>query len=347
MIKVLIVDDSATVRQYLKAVFEEDSSFEVVGVACDGKEAVAMVRRKNPDVVTMDIHMPGMDGFEATREIMRTHPVPIVVVSSSYDSGQIEKTFMALKAGAVAALGKPAGPGHPNSAAMVRKLIQTVRLMSEIKVVRRHPNLQQSGSAPGRASRPASFGSVRPAEIVAIGASTGGPPVLQQVLSGLPGSFPFPILVVQHISRGFLEGMVEWLAKETELKLRIPVDGERIKAGVVYFAPDDHHMGVTLKGEIILSNAPLINSVRPSVSYLFSSIANAYRQRAIGILLTGMGKDGAMELKEMKAKGATTLAQDRESSVVFGMPGEAVKINAADHVLDPGKIAGFLNSIPE
>ena len=300
MIRVLIVDDSATIRQFFKNVFEESGDLEVVGMAADGRSAVALVQQKNPDVVTMDIHMPVMDGFEATREIMQVNPVPIVIVSAGYEPDQVEKTFMALEAGAVAVLEKPGGPGHPNSAAMVRKMIQTVRLMSEIKVVRHRPGLMQPVRASGRGSREGSCGSSRRAEIVAVGASTGGPPVLQQILSGLPGSFPLPILVVQHISRGFLEGMLEWLGRETDLQLRIPAGGDRIKAGRVYFAPDGHHMGVTPKGEIILSKAPPINSVRPSVSYLFTSVASAFGRRAVGILLTGMGKDGARELKEMK-----------------------------------------------
>ncbi len=365
-IKVLIVDDSPTIREYLKYIISTDNNITVVGTARDGKEAVDLVQQTHPDVVTMDIHMPRMDGYEATRKIMEIHPVPIVIISSKIPE-DVENTFRAIKAGAVAVLEKPGGPGHPESEFMVAKIIQTIKLMSEIRVVRRLINsrksrissVQQVGSSlrlePTQRLEPTSHEEKTPLfqnsayliQTVAIGASTGGPPVIRTILSNLTKGFPFTILFVQHIASGFLRGMVEWLKKEIGegLPIHIASHGDRALPGHVYFAPDDFHMGIMSSGEIVLSKSSHENGLRPSVSYLFRSAANAYGNKSAGILLTGMGRDGAAELKTMKEKGAVTIAQNRESSVIYGMPGEAVKIDAATHILSPERIAEFLNII--
>jgi len=343
--RVLIVDDSLTAREYLKHIINKDENLSVVAMARDGQEAVSLVRQNHPDVVTMDIHMPRMDGYEATRKIMEIHPVPVVIVSSTRNPRSVEKTFQAMQAGAVASIEKPKGPGHPDADRMIAELIKTVKLMSEVKVVRRFAKY----AAPKSVHKISPKAEIRPQpgqiELVAIGASTGGPPVIRTILSGLSGGFPFPILIVQHIASGFLQGMVEWLGKETPFPVQIPANGERVMGGKVYFAPDGYHMGVTARGEIVLSNSSKENGLRPAVSYLFRSVAKTYGQRAMGVLLTGMGKDGALELKEMKKKGAITIAQDKESSVVFGMPAEAVKLGAADYILAPEEIARFLTTI--
>jgi len=379
-IKVLIVDDSPTIREYLNYIISTDHDIKVVGTARDGKEAVDLVQQTNPDVVTMDIHMPRMDGYEATRKIMEIHPVPIVIISSKIPE-DIENTFRAIKAGAVAVLEKPGGPGHPEAEYMAAKILQTIKLMSEIRVVRRLINrrknrissMQQVGSGlrpeptqlqqVGSGLRPEPTQRLEPTsyeektrlfqnaayliQVVAIGASTGGPPVIRTILCNLTKGFPFTLLFVQHIASGFLKGMVAWLKKETGggLPIQIASNGDRALPGHVYFAPDDFQMGITGSGEIVLSKNSHENGLRPSVSYLFRSAVNAYGNRSAGILLTGMGRDGAAELKIMKEKGAVTIAQDRESSVIYGMPGEAVKIDAATHILSPEKIAEFLNII--
>jgi len=317
----------------------------VVGVAKDGEEGVKLAKLKRPDIITMDIHMPKMDGFEATRRIMEECPVPIVVVTSSWDPDSVKNSFRAIGAGALAALEKPPGPGHPRSNTLAAKLVQTIKTMSEVKVVRRSPRKRKPGGAP--AVSPAAGPAVarQRIEVVAIGASTGGPPVLKGLLSELGQGFSAPILIVQHIAQGFLEGMVEWVNKESKLSVTIASDGEHIRKGVVYFAPDGSHMGVTGGGRIVLSEGPVENGVRPSVSHLFRSVTKAYGKRGAGVLLTGMGKDGAVELAQMKERGAVTVAQDRESCVVYGMPAEAIKLNGAVHVLSPEAITGFLNSI--
>jgi len=304
-----------------------------------------MVKSKCPDIVTMDIRMPKMDGYEATRKMMATNPVPIVMVSATLSLEGVESSCKAMEAGAIAALEKPKGPGHPEADRMVKKLARTLRIMSEIKVVRR----TAKQSIPGTASRLSAVTATRPgtvrAELVAIGASTGGLPAIKTILSGLPENFPVPILIVQHITSGFLPGMVKWLDAEIALPVKIAAHRDRILKRHVYFAPNDHHVGINQKGKIVLSDTPPINGVRPSVSHLFSSVARSYGQRAIGVLLTGMGKDGALGLKEMKEKGALTIAQDKESSVVFGMPAEAIKMNAADKIFSPKEIACFLGSL--
>ena len=345
IIRVLIVDDSFTIRQYLEYVINSDPDLEVVGVAKDGEEGVKLAKVKRPDIITMDIHMPKMNGYEATRRIMEECPAPIVVVTSSWDPDDVKNSFRAIDAGALVALEKPPGPGHPKSKPLVAKLLQTIKTMSEIRVVKRFPRQKKPGGVPEVLPAAAPAVALQRVEVVAIGASTGGPPVLKDILSGLGPGFSVPVLIVQHIAAGFLEGMVEWLNRESGLSVTIASDGEHIRRGVVYFAPDGSHMGVIGGGRIVLKDGPVENGVRPSVSHLFRSIAKAYGGRGAGVLLTGMGKDGAVELAQMKEKGAVTIAQDKESCVVYGMPAEAIKLNGAVHVFSPEGIKSFLNSI--
>lgn len=343
MIKVLVVDDSAVVRQYLKHLYEADGQIKVCGLAENGKEAVEMASALRPDVISMDINMPVMNGMEATRRIMETVPVPIVIVSASFQKNDVEKSFLALEAGAVAILAKPGGERDAITTMASQDLIETLKLMSEIKVVRRWSK-DHTGKKP--ALVPAvSVSNDHKIEIVAIGASTGGPPVLQTILAGMDSSFPAPVLVVQHIAKGFIEGLTDWLSHTTGMKASIARHGERAIDGRVYFAPDDRHMGINSSSRILLSAAEPENGVRPSVSYLFRSAREAFGKSTAGVLLTGMGKDGADELLAMHDAGGVTIAQDMETSVVFGMPGEAVRLGAADHVLAPDLIAQVLTRI--
>ena len=347
MINVLIVDDSAVVRQHLKDVLESDKDIRVMGTAKDGEEAVRFVQEKKPDVITMDINMPNMNGFEATRKIMETNPVPIVIVTASYDRSDVEKSFHSMEAGALAIIEKPFGEGHPHSKETQNDLVQTVKLMSEVKVVRRwkRERERQSEAIDKKVSDKGLKKRDKKIKIVAIGASTGGPPIIQTILSGLKKGYPAPILVVQHISKGFLEGLVEWLRQSTGLPVHIAKHGEELLPGHIYFARDDYHLGVDEDGRLRLNREEIENGIRPSVSYMFRSIMNSFDGEAVGILLTGMGKDGAMEMKMMKDNGAVTIAQDRESSVVYGMPGEAVRLDGATYVLTPEEIAPTLEAL--
>ncbi len=343
--RVVIVDDSVTIRQYLAHIIDSDPGLEVVGTARDGEEGVKLVRRKRPDIVTMDIHMPRMDGYEATRRIMAECPVPIVIVTSSWHPDDVKNTFWAIDAGALAALEKPPGPGNPRSKPLVAKLLQTIKTLSEVRVVKRFPIKHRSPAA-NQGSLPGPNGPLKQQiDVLAIGASTGGPPVIKTILSGLRQGFSLPILIVQHITPGFLEGMVGWLDKECGMSVKIGTDGEHIRGGVVYFAPDGAHMGVNGSRRLVLSEGPLENGVRPSVSHLFRSVANAYGPRAIGVLLSGMGRDGAADMALMRERGAITVSQNKESCVVYGMPAEAVRLNGAAYILPPEKIASLLNSV--
>lgn len=344
-IKVLIVDDSAVVRQHLKHIFEADGDILVVGMAVNGEEAVRFVQGQRPDVITMDVIMPKMNGHEATRRIMETHPVPIVIVTASFNRGDVEKSFLAMEAGAVAIVEKPFGMDSPDYDIAKRELVQTVKLMSEVRVVKRWNKVRLSGTVGTKISKGEAERISNRVKIVAIGASTGGPPVLQTIISCLPRGFPVPLMIVQHIAKGFLEGMTEWLRHTTTLPIHIAAHGEHLLPGHVYFAPDDFHMGVGSGSRIGLSKAAPENNIRPSVSYLFRSVMQAFEGSVIGVLLTGMGKDGAEELGLMKEKGAATIVQDQESSVVYGMPGEAIKLGAAMYVLPPEKIPIALENL--
>lgn len=340
MIKVLVAEDSAVMRAFLVHLLESDPQLRVIGAVADGQAALDFVVRDKPDVVLMDIHMPRLDGFEATRRIMGSQAVPIVICSATSNVKDVLVVFQAMEAGAVACIEKPRGSEDGQLEDVAAELVRTVKLMAAVKVVRRWSG---SRSAP---AVPVPSVQMRPApariEVIGIGASTGGPPVLQTIFAGLPRDFRVPILVVQHIVPNFLHGMGEWLSQTTGLRVQIAAHGICPLPGNVYLAPDDFHMGMDSGERIVLSREAPENHLRPAVSFLFRSLAKTYGPKALGVLLTGMGRDGADELKAMKDRGAITIAQDFASSIVHGMPGEVIALGGATHVLPDDAIAGAL-----
>lgn len=336
-------------RELLVSILSADPRIKVVGTAANGEEALEALKHEVPDLLTVDINMPGMNGFDLTRHIIQTHPVPVVIVTAGWRPEEVATTFKAIEAGAVAIVGKPHGPGHREYERDARKLVETVKAMSEVKMVRRWTRPRPIGTerpAPSPA-KPAVLAPPRQVprpDVIAIGASTGGPLVLQTILRGLRPGFPVPILIVQHIAAGFLQGLVDWLVSTTGFPVSVAGAGERALPGHAYFAPDGFHMGVAADRRLVLSLEAPDTGLRPSVSHLFASVARVYGADSAGVLLTGMGKDGAEQLKVMRERGAMTIAQDRESSLVFGMPGEAVKLEAAAFVVAPERIVALLEA---
>jgi two-component system chemotaxis response regulator CheB len=344
--RVLVVEDSPVLRDLLVHILESDPDIAVIATASNGEQAVERTHRHRPDVIAMDVHMPKMTGLDATRKIMETCPTPIVLVSGSSMRDQAASTFQALEAGALAFIQKPNGVVHALYEQAARHLCETIKLMSEVKVVRRWP---KRDGAPARArvpERTEAIGSVATdVEVVAIGASTGGPIALKAILSDLPTDLAVPILVVQHIAVGFTDAFADWLAQTCSVAVKVAIPGQFIQAGHVYVAPDGHHMRIERGGRIALGQDQPENGHRPSVSCLFRSVAAVFGRKAIGILLSGMGSDGAEELKTMKEKGALTIAQDKESCIVHGMPGQAIGLDAATYVLSPEAIAATLRAL--
>jgi len=283
--------------------------------------------------------MPDMNGIEATRRIMDERPTPIVIISGVLDPEQSAANFMALEAGALALLPKPSLAADTHDEELSRLAI-TVKTMSGVRVIRRRAGAaarrDSTPTPPLRRQTPAVF------KAVCIGASTGGPQALADFLARVPVDFPLPVLVVQHIAQGFLAGLVTWLQGYCALTVKAAGDLESVRPGVVYFAPDDQHMEIDAAGVIHLNRLAAMHGLRPAVSRLFASAAKNLRHQAIGILLTGMGRDGAEELRSMRDMGAMTIAQDRESSVVHGMPGAAIALGGASHVLALAHMVPFL-----
>lgn len=334
-IRVFVVDDSPLVREWLVSLINADPALEVVGMAKDGEEAVNLVTKYLPDVITMDIHMPKMGGFEATRSIMETNPVPILVVTGSSSAQDVSTSFQAIEAGAVSVVCRPFGIGHPKHEKSVKELLDAIHSMAEVKLVRRWPREKKTPMPVAKKIK----GGVR---VIAIGASTAGPIPIQTILSGLPKDLPVPVLIVQHIAEGFVEGFAEWLEHSTGFPTRIAAHGEKLLPGFAYVAPDGVQMQVSSEERILLEDKDAQNGFCPSVSGLFRSISEVFGGQAIAVLLSGMGKDGAEELKLLRESGATTIVQDLKTAVVPGMPGEAIRLGAAMHIFSPEEIAEFL-----
>lgn len=338
-IRVLVVEDSLTVRKRLVEVLESDPGLEVVAEAPDGKRAIELCQSLRPDVMTLDMMMPLLTGVPVTEYVMAYCPTPILIVSASTNRGELFKTYEALAAGALDVLEKPTASTIPEEWA--RTFIATVKLISRIKVIthprgrmtHKHPALDAIDLAPR-------FLPSQP-RVVAIGASTGGPAAILAILRELPASFPLPVLIVIHLSRPFAAAMAEWLDGQSAIRVRYAKDGEALPKSGIILAPPGQHLLVR-GGQLRLTDDPERHSCRPSVDVLFESLAREVGPGCIACLLTGMGKDGAQGLLAARQAGAVTLAQNEASSVVFGMPGEAIRMGAAQRALSIEEFAPAL-----
>jgi len=349
--RVLVVEDSLTVRKRMLEVLAADPDIEVVGEAEDGKRGIEMCQQLRPDVVTLDMMLPVMSGLAATEFIMAYCPTPILIVSSSTNRGELFKTYEALAAGALDVLDKPRG--NELDDAWEQKLVATVKLLSRIKVITHlRARLGPMGPRGGPASieaAPRSTTLVAPGRLraVAIGVSTGGPAALVEILRGLPHGFPLPILLVIHMGKLFAPAFAEWLDGQSPIHVAYAADGDPLPAvgeGRVLMAVPDSHL-VLRQGKLRLTRDPERHSCRPSVDVLFASLAQELGADCVGCLLTGMGKDGAEGLLALRRAGGTTIAQDEATSVVFGMPREAILLGAAEQVLPLEKIAPALGAL--
>jgi two-component system chemotaxis response regulator CheB len=329
MLRILVVDDSPTARTLLVEILRRDPDMEVVGEAGDGMEGVELVKKLRPDLVTMDVHMPRLDGFAATKEIMIVAPTPIILVTGSFREREVEAAMQSLRIGALAVLHKPPGPESPDFERAAAHILETVRTMALVKVVRHW----RPRPDPGGSELPCGRRTWTTESIVAVAASTGGPAALHRILSLLPGEFPAPVLVVQHNAPGFMPGLVSWLNGDCELTVKVGEQGEPLRPHTVYFAPDERHMGVSDHGTVALSDAPPVGGFRPAATFLFDSVARVCGPSVVALILTGMGEDGLEGLRAVRRSRGRIIAQDEPTSVVWGMPGTAVQAGLADLVL--------------
>jgi two-component system chemotaxis response regulator CheB len=382
-IRIVVVDDSALMRRVIVDLLEQDPAIRVVGTARNGREAIALVEELRPDVVTMDVRMPVMDGLATTEHLMAYCPTPILVLTASLANHEVDITFKMLGAGALEIFEKPCGSNPQALERAGHELIRRIKILARVKVVthlrgRRKvnsaleppPNSAGSRAAPppsrhtdsAALARPRSNGAGGPGLIVqrtarsvqapgrcsfpliVIGASTGGPRVVHQILGGLPSDLAAGVLVVQHIASGFSAGMVEWLAHTSALPVSLALEGHVIQPGEVLVAPDRRDLLITPEGTVHLSENPLLIQ-RPAIDIAMQAAAEVFGPRAIGVLLTGMGRDGAYGMLTIRRARGYTIAQDEASSAIFGMPRAAIQLGAADEVLPPSRIAARLAEV--
>ena len=336
-VAVLVVDDSFICRQLISEALTRDPDIEVVGTCSNGQEALDRIAIARPDVVTMDVDMPVMDGLSAVERIMARHPVPILMLTADPRYQAPELTCRALELGALALQIKPA----IDAGAEAWNLAREVKLLASVKVIRHLRGGQRRGAA--AVSPPPPTPSIASqVQVIAVAASTGGPQVLHRMLSSLPSDFPVPILIVQHINSAFCESLAGWLAKASRLKVHLAEDGEQLRPGHVLIAPPGQHLVVPFRGRVALQAGAERDGHMPSGTMLLESAARAYGPRAMGVVLTGMGADGAEGLLAIKNAGGPTLAQNEESCVVFGMPGASVARRAVDHLVHGDDFAATL-----
>ncbi len=342
--RVVIVDDSLVAREMLSHILASDPGIEVVGQAKDGQEGADMVVRLKPDLVTMDIHMPRMDGLQAIEHIMAYTPVPILVVSSSVHGAGTGLAFDAMALGALEVMKKPEPADWQDMERTGRDIIRKVKMLSRVKVITHIAGRKRGPAgpvAPGTA--PPSAGR-KGYSLIAIGSSTGGPSALMTVLCGLPKEFPLPILIAQHISEGFIPGLVDWLGGGCAIDVRAAADGSSPQRGTAYLAPTGRNL--VFDGHVLRFAEPSAGQLYlPSADTLFSSVARSLGAGAVGVILTGMGNDGAKGLKEMRDAGAATIGQDEETSTVYGMPKAAAELGGVGEVLPIGAISGELRRL--
>lgn len=339
-VSVLLVDDSLIALTILARMLSTSPDIQVVGKARSGREALALIPRLQPAVICTDLHMPDMDGLELTQEIMDRFPRPILVVSAAVQSEDSHNVFKLLEAGAVDVLPKSRGGLAADEPGVAQELIRKIKIISGVvaltrrqKTVPSSAHLQTGPSSPPLPPRP---------HIVAVGASTGGPQALRTILAQLPADFPAAILCVQHISEGFLAGLVDWLATQCTLSVKIAQSGEQPLSGTIYFPQEGTHLEVDKTGRLVCSHKAPVDGHRPSVTATFKSVAEYCGDAAIGVLLTGMGSDGAQGMQEIFEAGGITIAQNEETSVVFGMPKQAIALGVVKYVLPVHKIAFML-----
>ena len=338
----MLVEDSPTVRMLLCHIIDRDPRLQLAAVCVSAEEALESIARVAPDVISMDIRLPGIDGLEATRRIMSTHPTPIVVIADSVHDATLGIAMNALKAGALTVVEKPAGPGAGAYDQIASMIATQLFIMSQVPVIRRRdtslrkPFSRQSIDGLIAEARANSGG---------IAASTGGPPALAAVLGALSRDFPAPVLLVQHMGAPFMEGFASWLSGQSALPVKLAEDREIPRPGTVYVAPGDRHLELAPGNYLRLTNEAPIASQRPAANVLFQSLARVSGSKAVGVLLTGMGEDGARGLVQMKDAGAFTIAEDESTCVVYGMPGAAVRMGGVSVSLPQDLIAARLNQI--
>ena len=330
-IRVLVVDDSLVMRKILTDLFQEDHGIVVVGTARNGKEALLKIRELSPDVVTMDIEMPEMDGITALKQIMRDMPCPVIMISSA-DKKQADITMKALELGAIDFIPKTSGSLSLDIEKVAKTIIETIKVASKVKV---------KANAPVRSIVDHHVKGVKGDRLVLIGSSTGGPKALPEVLSRLPGDIPAAILVVQHMPEGFTRSFAERLNWSSSLDVKEAEEGDELKRGHVLIAPGNHHMEV-VGNHVHLNEDPKIHFVRPAVDVMMKTAAPIYGKRIVGVVLTGMGYDGAEGMRMIKDFGGRTIVQDEASCVVYGMPKAVVDSNAADMVVPLEDIADHI-----
>lgn len=341
-IRVLLAEDSPTVRYHLASLVNEIPGMSVIGEARNGEEALALTQQLHPDVVSMDIQMPRMDGLEATRRIMSQYPTPVVIVSGLLER-EIDLAFQAIQAGAVAVVEKPPARHSPDFAVRQRHMINTLAAMAEVRVIRHWDNTP--GQNPRRPNAQGRSSLRSEPEVIVIGSSAGGPSALSTALSALPADLPVPVLIAQHMPHEFIAGLARWLKGNLSLPVHIAEDGEILKPGVVHLAPGIAHLAIARSGEQLI--ARLLHDqgahrYQPAVDVLMHSTAQVCGKRAVGVILTGMGDDGAAGLLAMRQAGARTLAQDEASCTVYGMPGAAVARGAVEQIVPLNLVSAAL-----